>query len=108
MKALVIQVRATVGQRVAKGETLVILEAMKMEHIVAAEQSGVVTHVRVQADSMVDEGQPLVSLEAAEVDDATEAIEAPSLDEARTDLAEVIARHAFGLDELLFFSFHKM
>ena len=99
MKALVIQVRAQAGQQVAKGETLVILEAMKMEHIVAAEQSGVVTRVHVDPDSMVDEAQPLVSLRAAEVESAKVADAAASIDEARADLAEVIARHAFGLDE---------
>jgi acetyl-CoA carboxylase carboxyltransferase component len=99
MKALVIQVRAEIGQRVAKGETLVILEAMKMEHIVAAEQSGVVARIWVKADSMVDAGQPLVALEAAEVEAASDATDSTSLDEARADLAEVIERHAFGLDE---------
>ncbi|MGB5703232.1 MAG: biotin/lipoyl-containing protein, partial [Polyangiales bacterium] len=50
MKALVVNVRAKVGQKVAAGETLVILEAMKMEHIVAAERGGIVTDVLAGVD----------------------------------------------------------
>jgi acetyl-CoA carboxylase carboxyltransferase component len=77
----------------------VILEAMKMEHIVAAEQSGVVKRVLVRPDVMVAAGDPLVLLEPAEhVDTAAEPGEEPSLEHIRPDLAEVNELHAFGLD----------
>lgn len=100
MQALVVSLRAEVGQTVAVGETLVILEAMKMEHIVAAERSGVVRKVLVQADAMVAAGEVLVVLEpVANVEAAAETEQAASLDEIRPDLAEVNERHAFGLDE---------
>jgi acetyl-CoA carboxylase carboxyltransferase component len=100
MQALVITVRAEVGQAVAPGQPLVILEAMKMEHIVAAERSGVVRKVLVDADAMVAAGDLLVVLEPAEhAELATAAVEEASLDAIRPDLAEVIQRHAFGLDE---------
>lgn len=100
MQALVITVRAEVGQKVAPGQPLVILEAMKMEHIVAAERSGVVRKVLVDADAMVAAGDLLVVLEPAEhAELATAAVEEASLDAIRPDLAEVIQRHAFGLDE---------
>jgi len=100
MQALVITVRAEVGQTVARGQPLVILEAMKMEHIVAAERSGVVRKVLVDADAMVAARDLLVVLEPAEhAELATSAAEEASLDVIRPDLAEVIQRHAFGLDE---------
>ena len=100
MQALVITVRAEVGQTVARGQPLVILEAMKMEHIVAAERSGVVRKVLVDADAMVAARDLLVVLEPAEQAElATSAVEEASLDVIRPDLAEVIQRHAFGLDE---------
>ena len=100
MQAVVISVRAGVGQTVAAGQTLLILEAMKMEHIVAAEQSGVVREVLVSADAMVAAGEPLVVLEKTENSQAEVHDEAPaSLEEVRPDLAEVKERHAFGLDE---------
>ena len=99
MKALVVKVRAQIGQRVATGETLVILEAMKMEHIVAAERSGIVKGVLVAADAMVEAGEALVRLEAAEVASAVATEGSERVDPVRSDLGEVIARHAYGLDE---------
>ena len=100
MQALVVGVRAEVGQRVAAGQTLVILEAMKMEHIVSAGQSGVVRKVLVEADAMVAAGDTLMLLERADHVGAAEDVqEQASLDAIRPDLAEVNERHAFGLDE---------
>ncbi len=100
MQALVITVRAEVGETVAPGQPLVILEAMKMEHIIAAERSGVVRKVLVEGDAMVAAGDLLVLLEQAEhAELATDAVEETSLDAIGPDLAEVIQRHAFGLDE---------
>ncbi|NNK08664.1 MAG: biotin carboxylase [Deltaproteobacteria bacterium] len=100
MQAVVISVRAEVGRTVAAGQTLLILEAMKMEHVVAAEQSGVVREVLVEADAMVAAGDSLVVLEEAEHSEAEVHEDAPaSLEEVRPDLAEVRQRHAFGRDE---------
>jgi acetyl-CoA carboxylase carboxyltransferase component len=99
-QALVVSVRVQVGQAVAAGQTLVILEAMKMEHIVTAEQSGVVKQILVRPDGMVAAGDPLVRLERAEhVETAAYTDVETSLDDIRPDLAEVNERHAFGLDE---------
>jgi len=99
MKALVVNIRAEVGQKVAAGETLVILEAMKMEHIVTAERSGVVTGVLVAADGMVEPGEALVRLEAADVETGSAVEGADTVDRIRPDLEEVNTRHAFGRDE---------
>jgi acetyl-CoA carboxylase carboxyltransferase component len=100
MQALVVSVPTEAGQAVSAGQTLVILEAMKMEHIVAAEQSGVVKRVLVRPDAMVAAGDPLLLLEPAEhLGNAAEPAEETSLEDIRADLAEVNERHAFGLDE---------
>ena len=100
MQALVVSVRAQVGQTVATGQTLVILEAMKMEHIVSAERSGIVKQVLARTDQMVAAGDPLVLLIAAEhVETPAQVSAEASLDHVRADLAEVIDRHAFGLDQ---------
>jgi len=50
------------GQRVAKGETLLSLEAMKMETLVAAAQDGVVKAVHVHAGDLVKAGDLLIEL----------------------------------------------
>jgi len=99
MKALVVNVRAKVGQKVAAGETLVILEAMKMEHIVAAERGGIVTNVLTGVDAMVEAGEALVRLEPADVGTASHVEQVGATDQIRSDLDEVNTRHAFGLDE---------
>ena len=50
------------GDHVAAGDTLLILEAMKMETRLTAEAAASVAEVRVAAGDMVDGGQVLVVL----------------------------------------------
>ncbi|MDH4282730.1 MAG: hypothetical protein OEV36_08775, partial [Myxococcales bacterium] len=100
MQALVVRVETEVGQAVAAGQTLVILEAMKMEHLVAAELAGIVEEVLVHPDSMVAAGDRLVSLRpSADVEAERTAEVEPPPQGPRRDLVEVNERHAFGLDE---------
>jgi biotin carboxyl carrier protein len=63
--ASVWQVTVTVGQQVASGDDLVILESMKMEIPVAAPVAGTVTAIHVAPAQSVQEGQLLVEIEAA-------------------------------------------
>ena len=99
MQALVVSVRVEVGDAVAAGQTLLILEAMKMEHVVAAERSGTVERVLVEPNAMVTTGEVLVTLQAADhIGPVTSAVEETSLEDIRPDLREVNERHAFGLD----------
>ena len=99
MQALVVSVRVEVGDAVGAGQTLLILEAMKMEHVVAAERSGTVQRVLVEPNAMVATGEVLVTLRAADhIEPVANAVEETSLEDIRLDLAEVNERHAFGLD----------
>jgi biotin carboxyl carrier protein len=50
------QVRVEVGQQVAVGDELVILESMKMEIPVVAPIAGTITELAVAADDQVKEG----------------------------------------------------
>ncbi|OZB07907.1 MAG: hypothetical protein B7X58_13295 [Marinobacter sp. 34-60-7] len=54
------------GQSVTQGQTLVILEAMKMEHPVKADRDGIVGAVLVQTGQQVKRGQLLVDITANE------------------------------------------
>jgi acetyl-CoA carboxylase biotin carboxylase subunit len=65
MPGKVLSIRVEPGQKVAKGEVLAILEAMKMEHEVVAPHDGVVRAVSVETGQQVDAGQVLVVLDAA-------------------------------------------
>ncbi len=51
------------GETVARGTTLLLLEAMKMEHPVRASRAGVVRNLRVSEGSMVSAGDRLVEIE---------------------------------------------
>jgi acetyl-CoA carboxylase biotin carboxyl carrier protein len=63
LSASVWQVKVEPGQSVDHGDVLVILESMKMEIPVEAEQPGVVREVLVKPDDLVQHGDPLVSLD---------------------------------------------
>jgi len=63
MPGRVAAVRVAPGQRVAKGEELVVVEAMKMENALRAPAEGVVRAVHVAAGDMVAPGRALVELE---------------------------------------------
>lgn len=56
------QVLVAVGQEVAAGETVVIMEAMKMENNITAEFAGKVTAVNVAVGDQVQSGQAMVVL----------------------------------------------
>jgi acetyl-CoA carboxylase biotin carboxyl carrier protein len=57
------KVLVSVGQQVQEGDTVVLLESMKMEIPVIAEVAGVVSDVAVAEGDVVQEGDALLSLE---------------------------------------------
>jgi propionyl-CoA carboxylase alpha chain len=66
MPGKIVRVDASPGQRVTKGQVLLILEAMKMEHRIMATSDGTVAEVRVHEGQQVDARQVLVVVEAEE------------------------------------------
>ena len=66
MPGVVLEVRCAPGDRVEAHQTLVVLEAMKMEHHVKAPADGAVSEVRVAVGQHVENGTVLVEFEAAD------------------------------------------
>jgi 3-methylcrotonyl-CoA carboxylase alpha subunit len=66
MPGRIIAVEVTQGQTVAKGQKLVTLEAMKMEHSLTAPFDGIVAELNAEADGQVSEGTLLVRIDKAE------------------------------------------
>lgn len=62
MPGNVLKVNVKVGDKVEKGETILILEAMKMENDIIAEVSGTVSKILVEESSFVQTGSPMVEL----------------------------------------------
>ena len=62
MPGLVVRVQVEVGQRVAAGAPVIVLEAMKMENQLKAASAAVVTAVHVSAGEAVEKGRVLLEL----------------------------------------------
>jgi len=62
MPGRVTQLMVAAGAKVRRGEPLMIIEAMKMEHTVAAPADGVVEAVRFAVGDLVEEGAELIAL----------------------------------------------
>jgi acetyl/propionyl-CoA carboxylase alpha subunit len=100
MQGTIVSVEVGEGDGVQPGQTLVVMESMKMHHVVAASTGGVVRCVVVEAGDTVWAGHPLLFVEEREVQAAQQATEeALDLDAIRADLAEVETRRAKGRDE---------
>jgi biotin carboxyl carrier protein len=56
-------VQVEAGERVSDGDPLVVIEAMKMEHVIRAGHDATVTEVRVAVGDRVDAGDLLVLLD---------------------------------------------
>ncbi|GAA5938641.1 acetyl/propionyl/methylcrotonyl-CoA carboxylase subunit alpha [Sporobolomyces koalae] len=72
MPSKIVEVKVKVGDRVEAGQQLVVVEAMKMEHVLKASKAGVVSKVSATEGDLVKEGQLLVEFEA-EAQDAAKA-----------------------------------
>lgn len=72
MPSLVVEVKVKVGERVAKGQAVVVLESMKTETVLRADRAGVVKSVGCKNGEMVEEGRELVDVEVEESEEATE------------------------------------
>jgi acetyl-CoA carboxylase carboxyltransferase component len=87
------------GDTVAKGGPLVLLESMKMQHVIEAPADGIVRRLAVRPGDIVAEGDQVAVLEeAAEQTEPAAAAAGPDLERVRPDLEDVLRRHAIGLD----------
>lgn len=62
MPGLIVDVKVSSGQRVQKGQVLVILEAMKMENEIVADRDGIVESIAVSKGSNVNTNDVLLTL----------------------------------------------
>lgn len=62
MPGVVLKVLVAAGQQVSKGTPLLILEAMKMEHVIAATRDGIVRAVNCREGELVQPGVDLIEL----------------------------------------------
>ncbi|MGY8754856.1 MAG: acetyl-CoA carboxylase biotin carboxyl carrier protein subunit [Candidatus Poseidoniales archaeon] len=63
MPGKILEVLVKVGQEVKAGQALMIMEAMKMEHKIVANQDGVIQEIHYEQGAQVDQGAQLLSIE---------------------------------------------
>lgn len=63
MPGLILEIAVEKGQEIAKGDKLLILEAMKMENVIKAAGDGIVDAIKVKVGNSVDNGQVLITFE---------------------------------------------
>jgi len=63
MPGLVLNVAVKKGQAINKGDTLLILEAMKMENVIKSAGEGVVKAIQIKKGQAVDKGQLMIEME---------------------------------------------
>jgi biotin carboxyl carrier protein len=62
MPGLVLSILVSEGQTVAKGDNLLILEAMKMENVIKATGDGIVKSIKIQQGAVVEKRQLLIEM----------------------------------------------
>lgn len=64
MPSLIVELKVKAGDRVEKGQAVVVIESMKTETVLRADAAGIVKSVGCKAGEMVEEGRELVDIEA--------------------------------------------
>ena len=100
LQGTILEINCQVGDLVYAGQELVVMDAMKMEHVVQAPVPGKVTLVTAEAGDTIVEGHPVIFINEEAVEAGDEAAQqAQDLDHIRPDLAEAFVRHGYKLDE---------
>jgi acetyl/propionyl-CoA carboxylase alpha subunit/acetyl-CoA carboxylase carboxyltransferase component len=99
MQGTIVSIAVSEGDAIRKGQEILVMNAMKMEHVVRSPVSGIIRQLAVDVGDTIYERHPLAFIEASKTDEVdTEVQEQVDLDYIRPDLAEVIERHDVLLD----------
>ena len=100
IQGTIVSVDVAVDDAVRKGQQVAVIEAMKMEHVIAADRDGIVRRITMAAGDVVRESYPIVFVEEAEVSgEGASAAEEIDPDHIRDDQRQLYERHALVLDE---------
>jgi len=96
----VVEISVQLNDTVRPGQTVAVLDAMKMEHAIIADGAGRVVDLRIDKNALASENQILIVLEQAEAEGVSvDAAHAHDPNAIRADLQRVLDRHAFLHDD---------
>ncbi len=100
LQGTIIELLVDEGDLVFSGQELVVMDAMKMEHVIQAPVSGKVEMITAEAGDAIVEDHPILFIAEQDVvqGEAQQTAEL-DLDYIRPDLAEAMTRHGYKLDE---------
>jgi acetyl/propionyl-CoA carboxylase alpha subunit/acetyl-CoA carboxylase carboxyltransferase component len=99
LQGTIVNIAIAVGDAVREGDLVMIMESMKMEHVISSPISGVVRAINVSQGDTVFDGHALAFIESTAVTEIEKAAAQPvDLDFIRPDLAAVIERQRGTLD----------
>jgi acetyl/propionyl-CoA carboxylase alpha subunit len=100
LQGTIIEITAAIGGSVRAGDAVLVMESMKMEHVIDAPFDGVLRGFNVGVGDTVFEGHILAFIEPKTLAGGTaKSEETVDLDFIRPDLAAVLERHRITLDE---------
>jgi len=100
MPGSVLSILVEKGDTIRKGQEVVVVEAMKMESVIKASQSGIVKEISIQEGDILIENQPILFIKPTKAGQAEEEESATiDPDYIRPDLEAVINRKSFLYDE---------
>lgn len=99
IQGTIVHVAVAVGDKVQVGQLVAVVEAMKLQHDIKADRSGLVCAVSMSVGDVVREGYPIVFIQEMDVEGgAMEADAALDPDHIRGDLQEMLDRKVRAFD----------
>ncbi|MXY54334.1 MAG: ATP-grasp domain-containing protein [Gammaproteobacteria bacterium] len=99
LQGMVIELKVAVGDAVQKRQPVAVLEALKMEHVIAAESPGIVREIALEVGDTIFEDTPILFIEPQDIEGEFDTGETIDLDAIRPDVAEVQHFHQLTTDE---------
>lgn len=100
LQGTVLELNCHEGDLVYAGQELVVMDAMKMEHVIQTPVSGQVVMVTAEPGDPIVEGHPILFVVPGDVENESATSQGEQdLDMIRPDLAEAMTRHGYKLDE---------
>jgi len=100
IQGTIVEINVAIGDEVRIGQSLAVVEAMKLQHDIKADRSGLVCAVSMSVGDVVREGYPIVFIEEMELEGgAIETDAGVDLDHIRGDMQELFDHIERTLDE---------